>query len=267
MRLRGVGLRAAAAVVLAGTALGTATAAGAAGAVRETAHAGVPGHIVRWIYTIGDAPVHGLPSMMFSVKVDRTTPRNAYFWAQQAWYVGRPAAGLILGLQPYGTDGEGRHQRQVLLSVHGVGVTRDSGNCVKGSGGEPGASCAIRVNWQPGVKYALRLSSSGQEWTGTFRNLRTGRTLVIGAFTTLSRVGLLQPVAGGYASYYSQVSSCSALPSEVETNFLLEGPDGLTGPVTYTRTAGSGKAPYINCSKYAHTFRTRQKGEVNKIPA
>lgn len=266
MRLRGVGWRLPAVGVLAVAALGTATAAGIAGTAPAT-RGGIPGHMVTWDYTIRDAPVHGLPSMMFSVKVDKSTFRNSYFWAQQAWYLGRPTARLTIGLQPYGTGPSGRHQRQVLFSVYGVGVARDSSNCAKGSGGGPGASCAVRVDWQPGVKYGLRISSSGPEWTGTFKNLKTGKSVTIGAFTVLSRVGLLQPEAGGYASYYGQVSSCPALPSEVETNYLLEGPDGLTGPVTYTRTSGSGKAPHINCARYAHTYQTRQKGEINKIPA
>lgn len=273
-RLGGIGVWAVALLLAGGViaglaaavpALGGTPASGGALASGETpASGGTPGGMAAVDYDLAAAPARGLETLSYPLTVLRNASATAYwYWADEFNFTAKGTA--YFGLQP-----NGQYGRTGLFSVFGQGTAKRRSWCVNGADAGPGTSCHIRYRWVVGRTYRLtvRLSSqakSTRTWLGTVRNLASGVTTTLGAWSVPRSWGLLQRASGGFAEYFGPVSSCRAIPQMVVRYGAPTGTAGsrtYRGIVTQAYGYGSSGGGYIDCKSAAHVSHTRYEGFV-----
>lgn len=231
---------------------------------------GVPGGIVRWMYTSAGAPKEGYSQVDFTEEVNRDPGHSSYFWAQSGQFAGDLQNSFYIGIQPWGDAFNGSLQREVLFSVFGSGASSTSATCEPGADSGAGESCRIPYSWTANVRYELAVDrTSSSVWTGTITDTATGKSAVIGTISIPASWGNIAPSSlGGFTEYFSSVPSCSALPRAEETNFPAAIPGlNLTEAIDDTYTYGSSsRIGHINCSAYATSESLPGGMEVNSLP-
>jgi hypothetical protein len=238
--------------------------AGPASAAARPAASGTPGGMAAVDYNLAAAPASGLDSLSYPLTVlENASATASWYWADEFYFVNK-------GTGYFGLQRAGQYGRTGLFSVFGSGTAKQRSWCVTGADGGAGTSCHIHYTWVTGRTYRLtvRLSSETKHtrtWLGTVKDLKSGATTTLGAWSVPRSWGLLQRASGGFAEYFAAVSGCRAIPQMVARYGAPSGTAGsrtYRGVVTQAYAYGSAGGGYIDCKAYAHVTHTRSAGLV-----
>ncbi|MFE9360286.1 DUF3472 domain-containing protein [Streptomyces olivaceoviridis] len=265
------GLAVAAALVLAGPAAGvsgavqpplspSASPAGALGPASAAVPpasilAGNPQHFINFGYGIPG----GFGEFTYTVRVDTSLATDSVYYAQYVY--GKDGGGRFYsGLQPHPNGKAG-----VRFSFFGAGATPLHPNCHSGADAGQGVTCAIDdLDYAAGRAYTLTTTKStdtaGTVYTGTIRDLTTGRQRTIGAWRTPQGFTGFADQANAFIEKYHGITTCADIPA-VTVSYSNVQADGH--PITFTAqthpatdTPGTGIYTCAGVSDYTVTTPT-----------
>ncbi|QLJ02754.1 hypothetical protein HZZ00_18165 [Streptomyces sp. NEAU-sy36] len=148
----------------------------------------------------------------YTVKVGTRLATDYIFYAHYM-YAKKDGEGFYSGIQPHPNGKAG-----VRFSFFGVGATPLRSNCHKGADDEDGVTCGIDdLKYVTGRKYTITATktntTSGRVYTGTIKDLTTGKVRTIGAWRLPKTFSGFKDSANAFIEKFDAIRTCADIPA------------------------------------------------------
>lgn len=148
----------------------------------------------------------------YTVKVG-TRPTTNYIYYAHYMYAKKNGEGFYSGIQPHPNGKAG-----VRFSFFGTGATPLRSNCHKGADDEDGVTCGIDdLTYVTGRKYTITArrtnTRSGPVYTGTIKDLATGKVRTVGAWRLPRNFAGFKNSANAFIEKFDGIRTCADIPA------------------------------------------------------
>ncbi|MEU7561029.1 DUF3472 domain-containing protein [Streptomyces eurythermus] len=148
----------------------------------------------------------------YTVKVGTPLATNYIYYAHYM-YAKKNGEGFYSGIQPHPNGKAG-----VRFSFFGAGATPLRSNCHKGADDEDGVTCGIDdLTYVTGRKYTITArktnTRSGPVYTGTIKDLATGKVRTIGAWRLPKTFSGFKNSANAFIEKFDGIRTCADIPA------------------------------------------------------
>ncbi|HEY3984219.1 hypothetical protein [Cedecea sp.] len=212
-----------------------------------------PGGMANVSWSIKNAPVDGVDSITFPIRINNSPAEPGYYYAQQFNMINGNLG--YIGIKPQYSGAT------LAFSVFGSGTSAvNTSLCKSGADGGAGTSCSVWLTkFVPGKLYYLNVyrdSNDTSVWHGSLTNASDDEKVVLGAWRQPASAKGIAGSHVGFVEYYKSLAGCADL-QKAGVDFHQPRVDGfsttITGPNEYGRCKGNMNFSGKNTDKWMAT--------------